>query len=118
MMPFSEKPCLIPLPCGPRESLPRVGLKPTTPQQLAGIRAEPAPSVASAITAMPLATAAAPPPVEPPGDKDRSHGLRATPYTSLIVVGEDASSGLLVAPIIVHPAFSSLETAKLLVFAR
>jgi hypothetical protein len=43
------------------------------------MRAEPPPSVASAIVSIPLATAAAEPPDEPPELRSRSHGLRVGP---------------------------------------
>ena len=53
---------------GPIGTRPRVGLSPKSPQQLAGIRIEPPPSEALAIGTMPLATAAAAPPLDPPGE--------------------------------------------------
>jgi hypothetical protein len=46
---------------------PCVGLKPTIPQQAAGMRIEPAESVPSAASQRPAASAAADPPLEPPG---------------------------------------------------
>ena len=46
--------------------VPRVGLKPNTPQWLAGTRMEPPPSVAWATGSTLAATAAAAPPLEPP----------------------------------------------------
>ena len=46
---------------------PRCGFRPTSPQLAAGIRIEPAPSEAVAPGASPAATAAALPPLEPPG---------------------------------------------------
>ena len=51
-------------------------LNPTIPQNAAGIRNEPplSPPVANGTT--PAATAAAPPAVEPPGDRSGSHGFR------------------------------------------
>ena len=49
-----------------------------------GLRIDPAASVPSASTVMPVATAAAPPPVEPPGDMSVFHGLRDTPHRSLL----------------------------------
>lgn len=45
----------------------RDGLKPNRPQHDAGIRIEPPPSDACASGTMPAATAAAAPPLEPPG---------------------------------------------------
>ena len=46
-----------------------VGLRPTMPQQAAGIRIEPAESVPSAASARPAASAAAEPPLEPPATR-------------------------------------------------
>ena len=56
---------------------PRLALKPTSPQTLAGIRIEPPPSLAWAIGTSPAATAAAAPPDEPPALRVRSYGVRA-----------------------------------------
>jgi hypothetical protein len=50
-----------------RETRPCVGLKPTMPQQAAGIRIDPAESVPSAASQRPAARAAAEPPLDPPG---------------------------------------------------
>ena len=61
---------------GPRETRPRLGLSPTSPQQAAGMRIEPPPSLPCASGTIPAATAAAEPPEEPPGVRSRSHGLR------------------------------------------
>src|SRR5688572_30789093 len=61
-----------------REMRPYVGFKPTTPQNAAGWRIEPPVSVPKPPAARPPATAAAGPPDEPPGTRDRSHGLRVT----------------------------------------
>src|SRR3954464_4060680 len=55
---------------------PNVGLWPTTPQNDAGMRIEPPPSVPNAIEVIPAATDAAAPPLDPPGVRPRSHGLR------------------------------------------
>ncbi len=49
------------------ETVPKVGLKPNTPQKLAGRVTEPAVWVPSATSAIPQATAAAEPIDEPPG---------------------------------------------------
>jgi hypothetical protein len=66
-MPFSVSPnqSVAPMPAG---TTPRPGFTPTSPQQAAGIRTEPSPSLPCAIGTMPLATAAAAPPEEPPGE--------------------------------------------------
>ena len=58
---------------------PRVGLSPTSPQHDAGMRIEPPPSFACATATMPLATAAAEPPLEPPGVWPSFHGLCVGP---------------------------------------
>ena len=58
---------------------PSVGFRPSTPQALAGMRDEPAPSVVTASGPMPAATATAPPPLDPPGDRAVSQGLRVKP---------------------------------------
>src|SRR5690242_15114696 len=56
------------------ETSPYVGLKPTTPQQAAGIRIEPPESVPSAASARPAASAAADPPLEPPAIRPGATG--------------------------------------------
>jgi len=60
-------------------TLPRVGLKPTTPQKAAGIRIEPPVSEPTAQSHMPVATATADPPEEPPATRSGSRGLRTGP---------------------------------------
>src|SRR5438105_2659443 len=64
---------------GPAETRPRDGFSPTSPQALAGMRIEPPPSLACATGVRPAATAAADPPLEPPGVRVRSHGLQVGP---------------------------------------
>src|SRR5438093_6864412 len=83
---------------------PKVGLRPTSPQKLAGMRIEPAPSEPSANGASPAATAAAPPPVDPPGVRVRSQGLRDSPNNGLSVEPRQANSGRLVRPTKIAPA--------------
>ena len=58
---------------------PRVGFSPTRPVHDAGIRIDPPPSLPWASGTMPPATAAAAPPLEPPGVRSVSHGFRAGP---------------------------------------
>ena len=53
-----------------------MGLSPTTPQKAAGWRIEPPVSSPRARTAVPAARAAAEPPLEPPGTREVSRGLR------------------------------------------
>ena len=62
---------------------PRLGLRPTSPQQDAGPRTEPPMSEPSANGTQPDATAAPEPPDEPPGVRSGSHGLRVTPHSGL-----------------------------------
>ena len=64
---------------GSRPITPFVGLSPARPQNDAGIRIEPPPSVAVAIAAMPAASAAPEPPLEPPGDQSVPHGFVVVP---------------------------------------
>ena len=61
---------------------PRVGFNPNKPQQEAGIRMEPPPSLAVAIGTIPAATAAADPPLLPPGECAKFQGLRLGPNNS------------------------------------
>ena len=58
---------------------PKLGLCPTTLQKLAGPRIEPPESVPVAIAAMPLATAAPEPPLDPHGVQAGFQGLRVMP---------------------------------------
>src|SRR4051812_205550 len=80
---------------GPNELRPRLGLRPTSPHMLAGMRIDPPPSLACAAGTMPAATAAAEPPLDPPGLCARFHGLRVGPNASGSVVGSRPSSGVL-----------------------
>jgi hypothetical protein len=64
---------------GPIVIRPCEGFSPTSPQHDAGIRIDPPPSLAWAAGTMPAATAAAAPPLEPPGLWSVSHGLRVGP---------------------------------------
>ena len=89
---------------GAIEMRPRWGLSPTRPQQAAGIRIEPPPSLAWAIGTIPAATAAADPPDEPPVVRDWSHGLRVAPKRRVSVVGRMPHSGSVVVPTMMKPA--------------
>ncbi len=62
---------------GPSDTRPREGLTPTRPHTLDGMRMDPPPSLPWAAGARPAATAAAAPPLDPPADRDRSHGVLA-----------------------------------------
>src|SRR5437588_12023331 len=89
---------------------PKVGLRPTSPEKLAGMRIEPAPSEPSASGPSPAATAAAPPPVDPPGVRVRSHGFRDSPCSGLSVEPRHANSGKFERPTKIAPAARTLAT--------
>src|SRR5690625_2851256 len=75
---------------------PCVGVSPTMPQKLAGMRMLPPPSVPTASGAIPAATAAPAPPEEPPGVFDGSTGLRVIPVNGESVTAFQAISGVVV----------------------
>src|SRR5262249_57217124 len=89
---------------GPWLTRPRVGLSPTKPHSLAGMRMDPPPSLACATATMPLATAAADPPDEPPVEWPGSHGLRAGGKLRASVVTVVPISGTFVRPSTTKPA--------------
>ncbi len=74
---------------------------------LAGMRIEPPPSPACATGTMPLATAAAEPPLEPPGCAPCSTGCASGRTPAGSVVGIRPNSGVFVLPTITKPAASS-----------
>src|SRR5436305_10124474 len=84
---------------------------PTTPQKAAGWRMEPPVSEPSAATAVPAATAAAEPPLEPPGTRDVSRGLRTGPYAEFSLEEPIANSSQFNLPSTIAPAVSSFATA-------
>ncbi len=88
-----------------------MGFSPTIPQSAAGWRIEPPVSVPIAHGASPAATAAADPPLEPPGTRSVSHGLRTTPYPEFSFDEPIANSSMLVLPIIAAPASVRRRTA-------
>ena len=90
-----------------RDTEPRVGRKPYTPQSEAGKRTEPSASLPSAIGTRPPATAAADPPDDPPGVRERSCGLRVGPKWRFSVVPPMPNSSMLVTPTQIAPARSS-----------
>src|SRR5262245_59980144 len=79
-------------------------LRPTRPQHDAGMRIDPPPSLAWAMGTMPAATAAALPPLDPPGVRDVSHGLQVGPKAIGSVTGTLPNSGLFVRPSTTNPA--------------
>src|SRR5437762_33068 len=102
------KPLGKPLRSGTR---PYEGLKPYTPQNAAGMRIEPPPSVPSASGPQPLATAAAAPPLEPPGVSAGFHGFRVTPKSGFSVTALWPNSDVLVLPRSTAPAAFRRATA-------
>src|SRR3954468_19073249 len=88
---------------GPCDTRARVGFRPTSPHSLAGIRIDPPPSFACASGSIPLATAAAKPPDDPPVECSRFHGLRAGGHDFGSVVTVVPSSGTLVRPSATKP---------------
>src|SRR4030088_427653 len=87
---------LIPCQCsdsGASETRPRCGLSPNRPLLDAGKRIEPAPSVPRAAPTRPAATAAPEPPLEPPGVRLTSQGLRVMPQVGDSVHGIAHSGG-------------------------
>jgi len=91
---------------------PGVGLKPTIPQAAAGTRSDPPPSDPSATAAIPVATATALPPLEPPGVRPGDHGLRVGSRPAPSVNGQIASSGIVVVPTTRAPARRSRATSS------
>jgi IstB-like ATP binding protein len=97
---------------GHRATTPLDGLKPTRPQSAAGMRTEPPASVRVAIGTIPAATAAAEPPLEPPGDQSTAHGFRVGPKTRLSVCPSKANSGTLALPSTMAPAALSRDGTR------
>ena len=71
-----------------------LGLNPTMPQKLAGLRKLPPMSEPCASHAVPVASATAAPPEEPAAERDVSQGLRVAPNTSLNVLAPAPNSGV------------------------
>ena len=78
--------------------------KPTTPQKAAGVRSEPPVSEPWASGPIPVASATAAPPLEPPQVSAGFHGLRVAPNTALKVLPPAPNSGVLVLPTTMAPA--------------
>jgi len=91
----------------PDGTRPRDGFSAMTPQQAAGQRSDPAPSLPIPSGTMPDATAAASPPLEPPGVCRADHGLRVAPRSALAVCQRIPNSGMLVRPAGIMPAARS-----------
>src|ERR1700686_1278922 len=69
-----------------QEMRPQLGFRPATPQRDAGMRMEPPVSVPMLPWQRPAATAAAEPPLEPPGMRVGSQGFRTGPKWGLLDV--------------------------------
>jgi len=80
------------------------------PHSEAGWRIEPPVSVPIPRAACPAATAAADPPLDPPGTRLVSHGLRVGPKPEFSVDEPMANSSMLVLPRITTPAWRSRAT--------
>src|SRR5436853_3687882 len=83
---------------------------PTIPQSAAGCRIDPPVSEPSASGVSAAATATAEPPLDPPGIRSRSQGLRLGPYAEFSVDDPIANSSQVVLPITTAPAASSRVT--------
>src|SRR5258708_3796249 len=80
------------------------------PQKLAGSRILPPVSVPMAPGEMRAATAAAEPPLEPPGTLERSQGFFTGPKLEFSLLAPMANSSRFVLPTITAPAASSFST--------
>ena len=80
------------------------------PQHWAGQRSDPSPSFPSPRGVMPVASAAASPPLEAPGVRERSHGLTVAHQSSLSVCQRTVIVGQLVRPIGIAPAWRIRST--------
>ncbi len=80
---------------------------PTTPHSAAGWRIEPPVSVPIPRGTWQAATAAADPPLDPPGTRPRSHGFAVGPNAECSVDEPIANSSMLVLPRITAPASRS-----------
>src|SRR5258706_13434132 len=99
--------------CGPMGTRARVGFRPNSPQQAAGMRIEPPPSLECAAGRIPAATAADAPPDEPPDGRSRFHGFRDAPNKVDSVVAVSPNSGDAVGPHGTRPARRERATSPL-----
>ena len=89
---------------------PRVPRRPARAWWADGTRMDPHVSVPIPAAAKPAATAAPVPPLEPPGLRVGSYGLRVCPPAELTVVSPYASSCMLALPMMTAPAAFSPAT--------
>lgn len=97
---------------GANDTRPRAGFNPNTPDAAAGNRIDPPPSVPNAADTNPAATAAADPPLDPPGENPDPHGFRVTPPESDSVNGHRHNSGARVRPTTTAPAARNRDTTS------
>ena len=97
---------------GQRGTRPGVGRRPVTPLQAAGLRSDPPRSLPSAIGSRRQASATAAPPLDPPAERDVSHGLRVAPKTRLKVCEPAPHSGVFVLPTRIAPAARMRSTSS------
>src|SRR5207249_2562743 len=90
---------------------PGVGFSPQIPQKCAGTRIEPPPSLPTPPAEQPAAIAAASPPLEPPEECAKFHGLLVLPLSRLLVSYAIKNSGVLVFPRRMAPADFNRETS-------
>src|SRR6202035_3149378 len=90
--------------------LPGVGFNAHIPQKWAGTRIDPPPSLPTPPAEQPDAMAAASPPLEPPADRSKFHGLLVFPLKELSVSYAIKYSGVFVFPKMIAPAARSLAT--------
>ena len=83
---------------------PMEGLSDAMPQQWAGLRSEPPMSLPRPTGVMPVASAEASPPLDPPAVRSGFHGFRVSPRSELSVWTRRPKSGRLVRPIGMAPA--------------
>ena len=93
-----------------RETVPYVGFTPTRPHNAAGWRMLPPVSLPNEAAAKPAATAAALPPLEPPGTRDVSSGLRVGPNAEFSVLEPMANSSRFVLPTNTAPSSARRRT--------
>ena len=93
------------------DTRPYVGIMAGMPQKAPGCRIDPPVSVPSETTARPAATAAAEPPLEPPGTRSSATGFRTGPYAEFSFELPMANSSQLVLPRMTAPASSRRSTA-------
>src|SRR5947209_15113296 len=93
-----------------RDTRPYVGFRPTTPHSDEGCRIDPPVSDPSAAGVSRDATEAAEPPLVPPGERSRSHGLCTGPNADVSFDDPMANSSQLVLPTTIAPACSRRDT--------